>query len=229
MPWPASQRIGLGIRALKQADLRALALAGLNRHAEAVALLRQRLTQRYAATAEIELGRQALAAGNVEMAEEIVRRLLESNGPVQVLGLRGVIDLQQNKLDQAEAVFLQYERRLHAHAEPLLGLAQVYLHRSDVVSAGAYAVRAFSQNDASLPVPTLRALRDLFEQLNDPNHFDDANRRLRTRFSNELKEIRRLMASLIEPQAQGVGESRLPKAGQAEKRVRPAPENQGRR
>ena len=210
---------GFGNRTLKQADLRAQALAGLNHHAEAVTLLRRRLTQRYEVIAEIELGHQALAAGNVEMAEEIARRLLESNGPIQVLGLRGAIDLQQNNLDQAEAIFLQYEHRLRAHVEPLLGLTRVYLRRRDIVSAGAYAVRAFGQNDASLPVPTLRALRDLFEQLGDPNHFDDANQRLRTRFSHELKEIRRLTASLIEPQGQDAGEGRPPKARQAKERV----------
>jgi len=186
-------------------DFRAEALVGLNRPADAIAVMGERLEHKSSPTARMTLGRCYLANADPQAALAIAQEIIRvedarsmtgaEDAPIHTWGFLGDVHLQLGDLDAAEAAYLRHQRLSPNSPAPLYGLAQVHRQRGDPVTAAAYAVRAWANEDGRFPlsIPLLRRLRDFFAQTGDQNHLVEANEQLNVRSQLELTELRVLL------------------------------------
>ncbi len=180
-------------------DARAQALAGLGRHAEAVAVMAARVEQRDSATAQVLRCRTLLQAEDEAGAFALATQLSEGSsgnyGPVW--SLLGDVHLVAGRLDAAEAAFLRHQELSPNSRQPAIGLAQVALRRGRVVDAAAYAARAANLEglDFELSVVQLRQLCVIFEAVTDENRLTDARTQLAQRFADDVERMRALLAA----------------------------------
>ncbi len=171
-------------------DAQAQALVGLNRAAEAVAVMEKRVAERDSIPARIWLVRAHMAAGNHASALAALQPILtESAGPAWTM--RGDVLLAQAKLDEAERAYLRHREIAPSSRAPGLGLARLYHARGDGVTAAAYAVSAYTLNEGDYPhtIHELQQLRALFESLGDANRLVEIETTLQQRQADELADL----------------------------------------
>lgn len=178
-------------------ELRAQALAGLNRAEEAVALMQRRLDQKdRSVTARTLLGRMLLVAGQTIAAGKTASQLTQDNpeyGPGW--GLLGDAYIAAGYFDRAEEAFRHY-RTLSPNARPpLIGLARIALQNQDSVAADAFAVQAIEEGgiDAGPAAEILRAAAHIFAEVPDVVRLDEVQQLLERRFADELEAARAVL------------------------------------
>ncbi|MFN8486526.1 MAG: RecQ family ATP-dependent DNA helicase [Caldilineaceae bacterium] len=172
-------------------DMQAEAFVGVGHLGDAIAVMQRRLQQKDSATARGQVARVYLAAHNTDQALQLAQELVATNenaGPYW--SLLGDIHLQRGDLAAAEKAFLQHQKLAPGSRQPPIGLMHVHHQRNDVVTAAAYAVRAFTVEEGQYQptIAQLRELRDYFAATGDENRLRTANEQLAQRFTAELAQ-----------------------------------------
>lgn len=204
-------------------DLKASALAGLGQQDQAIVLLQRRLQKRPSEPAQIQLARFHLESGNPKEALNIAQQLTKTaSASAAAFGLLGDIQQQIGRLNAAEDAYQQQRKQAPNSRQAQIGLANVYRARGDLVSAGAYAIRAYGaakelrqakiehNKDEGLTVNQLQQLLDFFAAVGDQNRLQSVQQLLQARFSAELERVRALLASRLDLPSSAAGPSGHP-------------------
>ncbi len=178
-------------------DLYVRTLLGLERSDEAVHAMRRRLEQRDSASAQVLLGRCLLANKNYDEANLIADTLLSaSREQASPFALLGEIHWDLGQVDQAERAYIQFQQLAPNSRVPLLGLMKIHEHREDILTAMAYAVRAFhvEENGKAISIPHLRELRAFFLEHNEERRADEALAEQESRRHDETSDLQTLIA-----------------------------------
>ncbi len=174
-------------------DFYARALLGLGRIDEATQVMYDRLQQRQSQAAVVLLGRCLLAQGEhasaLEMAEELTTQHPRSG---LMWGFLADVHRELAQWEEAEKAYLQHQQLVARSREPLLGLMLVHQHRNDLLTAMAYAVRAYhiDDNEPPLRVAHLRTLCDFFSTCQEPHRYKEASAQLKGRRFSETEALR---------------------------------------
>lgn len=178
-------------------DLQVQALMGAGQMAEAVRVMEERIATKDSATAQLLLARCYLAHGAHDHARELLRTLTERDYSGTAWGLTGELALANGDLQGAERAYLRYQQLAPTSGRAALGLSRLYQQRGDVVTAAAYAVRAYGDPEDAvvLPVELLTELRRSFAAAGDENRLRDVTNALVRRFDQEAEQMRLLLQS----------------------------------
>lgn len=173
-------------------DMQAEAFVGIGHLSDAIAVMQRRLQQKDSATARAQVARVYLAANNTGQALKLAKELVATNenaGPYW--SLLGDIYLQSGDLAAAEKAFLQHQKLAPSSRQPPIGLMHIHHRHNDLVTAAAYAVRAFTVEEGQYQptIPQLRELRDYFAATGDEIRLRAANEQLDQRFADELAQV----------------------------------------
>lgn len=212
-------------------DLRARALLGLGNVTDAAAQMESRLAQKSSATAQVLHGRCLLQQGNISGALRLATELTQAEKPIGgAWSFLGDVQIERDKLDEAEAAYLAHQEISSASRLPLLGLMRVARSRQDPVTASAYAVRAYTVNEGENPlaISTLQRLLEFFVESEDANRSREAGVQLKDRFADELADVKELLREELRgvvaaEAAEDTGAEPRSKSGQITRR------NKGRR
>lgn len=153
------------------AQIRAAALAGLNRQEEAITLLQSSLPQssdRHAA--EVDLISAHVAAGDLAGAERLARARLESaSGDARAHILYGSVLAAAGRGGEAEAAFKAAASLHDSSARGATALAKFYLREGQLEKAEDAALAGLAKSPASTPLRLLLA-----EILETGGKFDEA-------------------------------------------------------
>lgn len=168
--------------------LRAQALAGLGRTAEAQQMLRLQLQKQHDPTLALILTEVALASGNLD---EALVQLTHAQTSLRHLSRTWWLAVRVHLARGDDAAAQEAIQQLTALApdSPYLSLSMVSLLRTrgDMVTATAYAVRALDADhrDAPLAVEALVELRAFFTAICDRIHLAETEAQLVRRFEQE--------------------------------------------
>lgn len=169
-------------------DARARALSGMGQHAEAAALMEQRVAAFRSLSSEQLLGEMLIRAGRIDDAQDLARRMREM-APDRAGGwaLLGDVLLVRRDLVAAEHAYLRYQEVAPQRLEPAIGLATLSLLRNDPVTASAYASRAWTlASEGGASVLELKVLLEIVEAIPDENQVREIRSALVERFDREL-------------------------------------------
>jgi len=172
-------------------DMQAEAFIGVGHLSDAIAVMQRRLQQKDSATARAQVARIYLAAHNTDQALQLAQALVATNESTgHYWSLLGDVHLQRGDLAAAEKAFLQHQKLAPGSRQPPIGLMHVHHRRDDMVTAAAYAVRAFTVEEGQYQptIPQLRELRDYFAATGDEIRLRAANEQLAQRFADELAQ-----------------------------------------
>jgi Tfp pilus assembly protein PilF len=165
----------------------------MGQFAEALAVLQTRLAERDARSAQVQLVRLYLGTGDVAQTLALSEQLTVT-APVTGThwSLLGQVHLQRGDLDAAEAAFRRHQLLAPNSRLAMSGLMHVYQRRGDVVSAAAYAVRAYTVNpgEDALPIYLVRELYTFFAETGDANRQRAAEEQLAQRQADEVAQLR---------------------------------------
>lgn len=206
-------------------DMKAEAYGALRRYNSAIRLMKSRIATKRSNTAEIALARYYLLDGEAEKARETAERITNDSPQMGMgWGFLGEVALHAGDWAAAEAAYLQQQKLAPKNRRLLWGLAQAHAGRGDLVTATAYAVRAYTVEEGSPPpaVRLLRELRDFFQQVGDINRYNEAQAGLNLRLESEFASLASVVA---EGPAVGKATSKRKRAGTAVSRLpaKPAP------
>ncbi len=179
-------------------DAKVAALAGLEQYDEALAVAQTRIKQKATRTAEQTVARLLMQKGETDRAltlmQDVVARY--ESGQTYLLLMRGDTAFAAGDLDAAEAAFLDYHRRYPNGRAVLPRLARLFRQRGDLLTAGAYAIQAYTVNEGEreLPINLLRELQGLLAELGETNRAADAGQQLAERYERELEVVREVIA-----------------------------------
>lgn len=178
-------------------DLYARTLTSLDRSDEAVHVMRRRLEQRDSMAAQVLFAQCLQANKESDAALALAQELSVSNsqnaGP---WGLLGDLYWEREEVDQAERAYIQYQQISPESRVPLIGLMKIHAHRDDILTAMAYAVRAFhvEDNGRQVSVPHLRELLAFFQEHNETRRSDEALAELESRRHTEAEDLQECIA-----------------------------------
>jgi ATP-dependent DNA helicase RecQ len=182
-------------------DLRAKAFLAEDRPDEALAVMQKRLGLKTSLTARTLLARVHLAQGDVGVARQIARALVEErDDSVMAWGLLGEVELARGDTEAALAAYRRLgELRPYGRAY-LLGMVGFYHVLDDWVTASGYAVRLLRTADEEMPLSViyLRRLRDYFGVSGEETRVADLEAELERRYADELAELRATLATAPE-------------------------------
>ncbi|MCB0035556.1 MAG: RecQ family ATP-dependent DNA helicase [Anaerolineales bacterium] len=178
-------------------DLKAKALAGMKRYASAVNTMKWRIQQSDSQTAQVQLATYYLYDNDLEKALTMAKTLTAEHNNALSWGLLGEVHLVRAETDAAESAFLQQQKLSPNSRSALWGLTQVHQQRGDLVTASAYAVRAFTVEDGETAVwvDLLRNLRDFFATTGDQNRLQEADEGLEIHFVSEMAQMQTLASA----------------------------------
>jgi len=191
---------------LDDALLRARALQGLGRLAEAQRLLTTSLSAHPDPTLHLALAELALHAGDLDQAQ---RHLQNAEAPLHYLsrtwGLAVRIHLARSDDAAAQTALQQLTNLAPDSPHVSLSTLAILRARGDVVTATAYAVRALAadRRDEPLPIEALVDLRNFFASAGDRIHLAEVEARLVDRFTREqatlLADLQRTAPGVAAP------------------------------
>ncbi len=174
-------------------DLQVKAFLAQGRPADGLPVVEERLQKRESFPARALLARVRLALGDTNAARRIVLAMTdEREDSALAWSLLGEIELAGGD----EHAALDAYRRLHElypHSRAyLLGMAELYRVRGDLVTASGYAVQLLRQADVDNPLSiyNLRQLRDYFQFSGETTRVAELEVELARRYADELDDLR---------------------------------------
>jgi ATP-dependent DNA helicase RecQ len=181
-------------------DMQARALEGLGRQREALSVMQQRLAQSEAKTAWAQLVRIYLGLGDTEEALALAQQLTTASPTTGAhWGLLGQVYLTRNDLPAAEEAFRHHQALAPSSRQVMVGMMNVHHRRGDLVTAAAYAVRAYTveAGDEPLPIYLLHELARFFAETSDANRQRAAEERLTQRQLEEVAQLQALVTAAV--------------------------------